>query len=83
MSTKLYSKDLERACLSGWLQFPKKIADVLPFIKPTDFYVNVNGAIFSAIANFVAEKKSVDPVLLTARLNSLGITNIHDVAIGD
>jgi len=83
MSVKLHSKDLERACLSGCLQFPKKVTDVLPFIKPTDFYTNVNGAIFSAIANFVAEGKPIDSVLLTARLSSLGITNIHDVAIGD
>ena len=81
--SKLYSKDLERSCISCCLQFPKQVTDILPFIKPTDFYINVNGAIFSTIANFIAEGKAVDPVLITGRLNSLGITNIHDVAIGD
>lgn len=65
------------------MQFPDSVTDVLPIIKPSDFYVDVNGAIFSVIANFVSEGRSVDPVLVTQRMQSLGINTIHDVAIGD
>lgn len=84
MSKKLYSRDLERACLAGCIQFPQRISDILPFVKPKDFYVNANGSIFSVIANFVAEgKTSLDPVLISERLANIGITTIHDVAIGD
>jgi replicative DNA helicase len=52
-------------------------------VKSSDFFTSINGAIFSAISNFIAEGKSVDPVLLAERLGSIGITNFHDVSIGD
>lgn len=81
---KLHSKDLERACLAGCIQFPEKISDILPFIKSDDFYISANGSIFSVIANFVAEgKRSLDPILISERLSNIGITTVHDVGIGD
>lgn len=81
--SKLQSKDLERACIAGCLQFPDLVTEILPLIKSTDFSTEVNGAIFSAISNFIAQGKSVDPVLLAERLSAIGINNFHDVSIGD
>lgn len=81
--SKLYSKDLERACIAGCLQYPQNIADIAPFIDPPDFYFEGNGAIFSCIKSFFNDKKSIDSVLLAERLVSIGLTSIHDIPVGD
>src|SRR5690554_3615304 len=80
---KLYSVNLERACLAGCLKFPDKVTDVLPFIESKDFYISGNAVIFSAISQFIDEDKSIDPILISERLVNLGINQVQGVDVGD
>lgn len=78
---KLISLETERACLSSLISYNSYIADVMAFVKPDFFAVDVHSTIYSLITSLYQEKGSLDTVLLASKLQQLGIYEVKGLDI--
>lgn len=68
------SKDVENAIIGSLLINPREVVKV--DILPDDFYYDYNRMIFETIQKLYAEKKAVDPVVITNANKSIKLTEL-------
>jgi len=68
------SKDVENAIIGSLLINPREVVKV--DILPDDFYYDYNRMIFETIQKLYAEKKAVDPVVITNTNKSIKLTEL-------
>ncbi len=82
----IYSNELEQHVLAGLIKYPDLFADIDTFIDENDFYEEdsiVNKTIFRIIRQLVYATEAIDPVIISERVNSLGISFEDNIKIGD
>lgn len=75
--------EIERACLAGFLKWPKNISDYLGLLSPSHFYNRIHAAIYSAITNLFKEIGNVDQIMVAEKLSAIGLTRFEDLNILD
>jgi replicative DNA helicase len=80
---KLYSQEIERACLAAAIKHPDRLIDVLTIITEDHFIFEAHQTIFSAIKAFILSNQKFDSVLLIDKVKSLGLGYIENVDIAD
>jgi len=70
----IYSLPVEKHVITGCLKYPKSFYEIDSFVNEKDFYHNIHSVIFSVIKNTIAQNESVDNVLISQKINNLGIT---------
>ena len=81
--SNLYSVDLERHLLGGLINNPDSIAQIVGFLKETDFKTPEHSVIYSSIRQIIEDKKVLNLPLLINKVQNLGIKFKGDLAIGD
>lgn len=71
---KIANQTIEKHCIAGFLKNPKKLLELIHLISEEDFIHKPHGAIFAILKDCALHNKSSDPVLVSERLQSLGIT---------
>ena len=82
----IYSYECEMQVLSGLIKFPESYAELAPFISEEDFFNEssiVNKTIFSVIKQAINRGEKIDDVIISERVNSLGITFEDNLNIFD
>ena len=72
----LYNYEIEQHFLAGIYQYPDLYFEICDFINQKDFYSEyslVNTTIFSFFKNSLEKGDSIDAVLISEKINSLGI----------
>lgn len=82
----MHSLELEQQVLSALLKYPDIYNEISSFIDENDFYSQssiVNKTIFCLLKEPLESGKKIDEVILTQRINSLGISFQDNIVIGD
>ena len=82
----MYSLDLEQQLLAALLKYPDVYNNIASFIDENDFYSkssDVNKTIFCLLKESFESGQNIDEVVLTQRINSLGISFEDNINIGD
>lgn len=74
----LYSIQLERQLLGGFINHPQSLIDLSTFISEKDFHVAVNQIIFSVLKNVVLSGNKVEKILLAQKVVDLGISKVNN-----
>lgn len=74
-------QELERACLASFIKWPSNIADYLGVLKSGHFNNRIHAAIYTSLCSVYKESGSVDAVLITEKLSSIGLTHFEDLNI--
>ncbi len=77
----LYSIQIEKYVLGGLLKHPDVLSEVDSYLTLADFYNAVHQSIFSVIRNSHIAGETVDRVLVSNKILSLGITAKDEVGI--
>jgi len=67
-----HNLEAEQAVLGALLIDENAFDLAAPILKPEDFYLSAHQHVFSACLELIAEKKALDPVLVTQRLDAKG-----------
>ena len=81
--TELFSLRLEKHVLGGLIKHPNVFADVERFISEKDFYNNVHSTLFLCLREKLNKNESIDKVILSEKIKSLGVTFKDDINIYD
>jgi replicative DNA helicase len=68
-----HNLEAEQAVLGALLIDENAFDLVAPILKPEDFYLAAHQAVFGACLELISEKKALDPVLVTQRLDAKGV----------
>lgn len=82
----IHSLDYEQHLLAGLIKYPNLYVEVAPFISEQDFFDEsslVNKTIFCVLKQALETGETLDEVILTQRVNSLGISFEDNLNIGD
>lgn len=82
----MYSYDLERQCLAALINHPDSFLEISSLITEEDFFngsSQVNRTIFSILKNSIESGKKIDYVILSERMNSLGLSFEDNINISD
>lgn len=82
----MHSLDLEQQLLAALLKYPDVYNNIASFIDENDFYSKssvVNKTIFCLLKESFESGQNIDEVVLTQRINSLGISFEDNINIGD
>ena len=82
----IHSLDYEQHLLAGLIKYPNVYVEVAPFISEQDFYDDsslVNKTIFCVLKQALESGEILDEVILTQRVNSLGISFEDNLNVGD
>lgn len=83
MSSKLFSVEIERSCLSAMLNYKDEVIDFVPFVSEDHFYFNPHKVIFLTIKNLIMSGANIDIVIVVEKLISIGINKVEDIDILD
>jgi replicative DNA helicase len=82
----MHSYDLERQCLATLINHPDSFIEISHLITEDDFYngsSQVNRTIFSILKNSIESGKKIDYVILSERMNALGLSFEDNINISD
>lgn len=82
----IYNLEIERQFLAGLIKYPESFVEVSSFISEKDFFSensSVHQTIFSVYKSIIEKKESIDAVVLSERVKSLGISFEDNVNISD
>src|SRR5210317_1931637 len=82
----LYSIEVEQQLLATVIQHPESFFKVSDFISHNDFYSKeskVNSTVFSVVKGVIENGESPDPILISSKVKSLGISFKENLSIGD
>ena len=80
---ELFSLRLEKHVLGGLIKHPQIFADVERFLSEKDFYNNIHSTLFLCLRERLIKNESIDKVILSEKVKSLGITFKDDINIYD
>lgn len=78
MTEAPHSYKQEKNVLAGIIRYPETWLEISPFLTKEDFYSKykkVHFVIFTIIKNELDQNKPIDPVLISEKINNLGITD--------
>ena len=73
----IYSYELETQLLAGLLKYPEKYLEISAFISEKDFWnegSKINRTLFKVLKQAVENGETIDDIVLTQRVKSLGIS---------
>ena len=73
-----HSVEAEQAVIGAALFDPTCVASVIELLRPDDFYVDANRAIFDTISSMFAAGQKIDPVTILDEMKVLGYTDKAD-----
>lgn len=82
----LYSYECEQQLISGLIKYPTSYAEIAPFISEEDFFdesSQVNKTIFCVLRQALSSGEKIDDIILSERVNSLGISFEDKINISD
>jgi replicative DNA helicase len=82
----IYSIELEKRLLAGLIRHPNVYGEIANFINEADFGSDQNKitrTIFSSLKSFCENGQSIDHVILSEKIKSLGISFPQSIEIGD
>ena len=82
----VYSYELEQHLIAGLIKFPESYPSIAPFISDKDFFDEnsvVNKTIFCVLRQALESSESLDGVILTQRVNALGISFEDNISVSD
>ena len=82
----IYNYEIERQFLAGLIKHPETFVEISSFISEKDFFSensSVNQTIFSVYKSIIEKRESVDPIILSERVKSLGISFEDNINISD
>tara|TARA_Y100001938_G_scaffold151179_1_gene246952 strand:+ start:6732 stop:8252 length:1521 start_codon:yes stop_codon:yes gene_type:complete len=82
----IYNYELEQHLLSGIIQHPDSFFEISPFISEKDFYSEsslINKSIFFVLKNSLEKGETLDEMLISQNIKSLGITFEEGIDILD
>ena len=79
----IFSKEVERHCLSGLIRHPDVVAEVDSFVSAGDFYNDVHKTIFCVVRDSFLAGDKIDQVLIATKILNLGIATKDDIDIHD
>lgn len=82
----MYSYDLERQCLATLINHPDSFLEISNLITEDDFYngsSQVNRTIFSILKTSIESGKKIDYVILSERMNALGLSFEDNINTSD
>ena len=82
----IFNYELEQHLLSGLIKHPETYPEIAPFISEKDFYSedsSVNKTIFSVLRSSLDKGESLDEIILSQRLKSLGISFEDNINVTD
>lgn len=71
---ELYNLDLEKHSIAALIKHPALIDKIDLFVKPSDYYFESSKRFFEVIKSIILQNKIPDAVLVSAKINELGIT---------
>ena len=78
---QIYSQRIEKHVLGGLINNPGIFPDIERFVNEKDFYFDVHNTIFCVIRSILAAGKKLDKVLLSEKIQNLGISFKDDIEI--
>ena len=81
MANNIYSERVERHVLGGLIKHPKIFAEVDGFLSEKDFFHNVHYTVFCALRDSFYKNEKVDEVLLSSKIQNLGVSFKDDINI--
>ena len=82
----MFSYDLERQCLATLINHPDSFLDISHLVTEEDFYnasSQVNRTIFCILKNSIESGSKIDYVILSERMNALGLSFEDNINISD
>ena len=82
----MYSYDLERQCLAALINHPDSFLEISSLITEDDFFngsSQVNRTIFSILKNSIESGQKIDYVILSERMNALGLSFEDNINVSD
>lgn len=74
-------QEQERACLACFLKWPQNIADFSGVLKSNHFENKIHAAIYTAMTVVYSASGTLDAVLLSEKLNAIGLKQFEDLNI--
>ncbi|MEK6882465.1 MAG: DnaB-like helicase N-terminal domain-containing protein, partial [Nanoarchaeota archaeon] len=81
LNTQLFSLQIERHVLSGFLKHPQIFPDVDSFINENDFVNPTHNTIYCLVRNHLSKGERIDHVILGQQIKNLGIKVDDDIDI--
>lgn len=82
----IYSYETERHFLAGILKYPNQFSEVASFITDDDFFCGasqINITLFRVIRAALQNGEFIDPVIISERVKSYGLTFDDDINVAD
>ena len=79
----IYSHEIERQCIAGFIQYPEKFAEFSNWINSSDFFSEVNKVIYSFIKSSLDQGDHLDHILLSEKIKLSGISFEDNINIAD
>jgi replicative DNA helicase len=76
-------QEQERACLACFLSFPHYLADYNGILKSSHFDNKVHAAIYTAMSIVYSSSSNTDPILISEKLISIGLTHYEGLSMMD
>ena len=79
----IYSNQVERHVLGGFLKYPEILVDVDVFLNEKDFYNEVHQTIYLVLRDVSLGGEKVDKILIANNIKNLGVSFKDDINIFD
>ena len=79
----VHSHEVERQFIAGLLIYPDKYSEICSFIKPSEFYSEVNKVIFSFLKSSYDKGERPDSITLSEKIKLSGISFEDNLNISD
>jgi len=79
----IYSLEVEKHVLCGFLRYPKTMSDNIPFITDNDFYNQIHKTIFCVIKQAFLKGDSVDKILVGQTIKNMNLSFEDDINVFD